>query len=179
MLAGVDALIAQCTAAAALEPRVLRALAAAGNPTMTHTLLGLGVHGLGEAPFQGERYTAWAGVAGELGLRQPSAAQAWVLPGIGTHVGGDAVAAVLATGLDLSERPRLLIDLGTNTEVVLASRHGILATSAAAGPAFEGSVIRYGMRAVPGAIDCVCCPARTWRSRCSAARRRSASAAPA
>ena len=153
MVAGVDGLVSQCAAALDLHPRELRALAAAGNPTMTHTLLGLSLHGLGEAPFQGERYDAWGGSAADLGLGLPSGAEAWVLPGIGTHVGGDAVAATLATGLDQADRPRLLIDLGTNTEVVLGSRHGILCTSAAAGPAFEGSVIRYGMRAVPGAID--------------------------
>ncbi|NJD08883.1 MAG: DUF4445 domain-containing protein, partial [Gemmatimonadetes bacterium] len=153
MLAGVDGLVGQCAAALGIDRSELRALAAAGNPTMTHTLLGLGVHGLGEAPFQGERYEAWAGAAAALGLQLPERTEAWVLPGVGTHVGGDAVAAIIATGLALSERPRLLIDLGTNTEVVLGSRHGIVCTSAAAGPAFEGSVIRYGMRAVPGAID--------------------------
>jgi len=153
MLAGVTGLVRECAAAASVPPGQLRALVAAGNPTMTHTLLGLGVHGLGEAPFQGERYAAWGGSAPMLGLELPPGTDAWVLPGVATHVGGDAVAAVLATGLDVSERPRLLIDLGTNTEVVLGSRDGLICTSAAAGPAFEGAVIAYGMRAVPGAID--------------------------
>jgi uncharacterized 2Fe-2S/4Fe-4S cluster protein (DUF4445 family) len=153
MVAGVDGLVRECLAAAGLAPGELRALTAAGNPTMTHTLLGLPVDGLGEAPFQGARYDAWSGSPAELGLALPAATEAWVLPGVASHIGGDAVAAVLATGLDLAERPRLLVDLGTNTELVLGSREGISCTSAAAGPAFEGSVIRYGMRASPGAID--------------------------
>jgi uncharacterized 2Fe-2S/4Fe-4S cluster protein (DUF4445 family) len=146
-------LIRECAAAGGLDPSELRAVTAAGNPTMTHSLLGLPVDGLGEAPFQGVRYQAWCGTPTELGLDLPDTTDVLLLPGVAGHVGADAVAAVLATGLDECDRPRLLIDLGTNTEVVLGSRHGLLCASAAAGPAFEGSVIRYGMRAVPGAID--------------------------
>jgi uncharacterized 2Fe-2S/4Fe-4S cluster protein (DUF4445 family) len=78
---------------------------------------------------------------------------AWFLPMIGHHVGGDTVAAVLACGIDRAEGWQLLVDLGTNTEVVLGCRGRLVATSTAAGPAFEGANIACGMRAAPGAID--------------------------
>ena len=80
-------------------------------------------------------------------------AVAWFLPMVGHHVGGDTVAAVLACAMDRAEGWQLLIDLGTNTEVVLGRRGRLIATSTAAGPAFEGANIEHGMRAAPGAID--------------------------
>lgn len=131
------------------------ALAVVGNPTMLHVFQGLPVRPLGEAPFQGERYGPWTGAAASLGIALPKA-EAFILPGIRAHVGADAVAAVVATGLDRLDRaegPRLLMDLGTNTEIVLATDHGLFCTSAASGPAFEGGSLRHGMRAAPGAID--------------------------
>ena len=77
----------------------------------------------------------------------------WSAPLIGGFVGSDAVAAAVAGQLLKDDKPRLLVDLGTNGEVLLSARGRILACSAAAGPAFEGVQILYGMRAEPGAID--------------------------
>jgi uncharacterized 2Fe-2S/4Fe-4S cluster protein (DUF4445 family) len=74
-------------------------------------------------------------------------------PAVQSHVGADAVGAAVAAGLDRTERPRLLVDLGTNSEVILAWQDGVLCTSASAGPAFEGATLHHGMRAVPGAVD--------------------------
>jgi uncharacterized 2Fe-2S/4Fe-4S cluster protein (DUF4445 family) len=73
----------------------------------------------------------------------------------GSHVGGDVVAAALAAGLARSDGPRLLADIGTSTELLLASRGKLFAASTAAGPVFEGGNIAYGMRAEPGAINAV------------------------
>ncbi len=80
-------------------------------------------------------------------------APAVTLPALGAYVGPDIVAGVLATGLTLDRRIRLLIDVGTNSEIVLGSSARALATAAPAGPAFEAAQIRCGMRAAPGAIE--------------------------
>lgn len=152
VVAGVGEVVARAAAAAGVEVATVTQLAAVGNPTMLHALRGLRLDGLGVAPYQGVRYDAWEGDAWELGLALP-AARVLLLPAVRGHVGADTVAAILATGLDGAPAPTLLLDLGTNTELVLAWPGGILCTSAAAGPAFEGASIRCGMRAVPGAIE--------------------------
>lgn len=152
LAAACDALVGECLRAGRVARRELAGIAVVGNPTMTHTLLGLDVIGLGVAPFQGARYEAWTGPARELGLELPDDVAAYILPGVRSHVGADAVAAMVATCLDRVQVPTLLIDLGTNSEVVLATPGGILCASASAGPAFEGANIHHGMRAVPGAI---------------------------
>lgn len=152
----VDELIATCAGSAGLSGDVIVALACVGNPTMVHTLVGQSVAGLGQAPYEGSLRGAWHGRASVLGLTGVDAATpVYVPPAIRSHVGADAVAAVLAEGLDRAEQPVLLIDVGTNTEIVLASRDHLVATSAAAGPAFEGATIHQGMRAAPGAIELV------------------------
>ncbi len=148
----LDALTGSCLETARVGRDEVAGVVVVGNPTMTHSLLGLDLRGLGVAPYQGVRYDAWTGTARELGLELP-AAEAHVLPGVRSHVGADAVAAVVAAGLDRAEAPTLLIDLGTNSEVVLSAPEGLLCTSASAGPAFEGATIHHGMRAVPGAIE--------------------------
>jgi uncharacterized 2Fe-2S/4Fe-4S cluster protein (DUF4445 family) len=152
LVAAVDDVVSRAAAETGAAPADILELAVVGNPTMLHALQGLPVEALGVAPYQGERYDGWDGPATALGLGLP-AARAHVLAGVRAHVGSDAVAAVVATGMDRSPRPRLLLDLGTNTEIVVSGPAGILCTSAAAGPAFEGGAIRQGMRAVPGAID--------------------------
>jgi uncharacterized 2Fe-2S/4Fe-4S cluster protein (DUF4445 family) len=125
-----------------------------GNPTMLHTLLGADVTPLGQAPYVGVWQGAWRGPRAELGLELPAWAGAYVLPGVRSHVGADTVAAMLALAwIDQREKPCLLIDLGTNSEVALGCRDFIVCTSTSAGPAFEGANIRHGMRAVPGAIE--------------------------
>lgn len=147
----VDALLG--TAACTRDDVV--AAACAGNPTMVQTWAGAPVASLGTAPY----LAAWSGErqfrARELALPVAPDATVYVFPMVRSHVGSDAVAASLACGLDSREKPTLLIDLGTNTEVMVAAGGRFVATSAAAGPAFEGATITHGMRAAPGAIDAV------------------------
>jgi uncharacterized 2Fe-2S/4Fe-4S cluster protein (DUF4445 family) len=152
LLAGANEVLARASAAAGVDVGDITQLAAVGNPTMLHALRGLPLDGLGVAPYQGTSYDAWEGDACALGIPL-AAASALLLPAVRAHVGADTVAAILATGLDRTSKPRLLLDVGTNTELVLARPEGILCTSAAAGPAFEGASIRCGMRAVAGAIE--------------------------
>ncbi len=125
----------------------------AGNATMTHAAVGADIMPLGQAPYEGLFTNERRMPVREFGWPAHADAVAWFLPMVGHHVGGDTVGAMLACGMDRADGWRLLIDLGTNTEVVLGSRRGLIATSTAAGPAFEGANIEHGMRAAPGAID--------------------------
>jgi len=128
-------------------------LVLAGNSTMQQILLGLDPSALGEVPFVQVFDRAITHPAVRLGLRANAGADAYVFPQIGGFVGGDTVAGMVATRIDRQETPVLLIDIGTNGEIVLAAGGRLYAASTAAGPAFEGARIRQGMRAAPGAIE--------------------------
>jgi uncharacterized 2Fe-2S/4Fe-4S cluster protein (DUF4445 family) len=135
------------------EPEDVTEATACGNGAMTHTFVGESPVGLGLAPYHGV-FTSSRSLSGEeLGWRSMAHARVRVFPQVASHVGGDTVAAMLATGVHRRRRPELLVDLGTNTEIVLAARGRLTAASAAAGPAFEGGEISHGMRATAGAID--------------------------
>ena len=135
----------------------------AGNPTMRDILFGLDVQGLGQRPYRssvetdfrdGRRATtALEAPARQLGLHLNPRARCIGLPIIGSHVGADTAACLLAIGMADLDRPVMLVDVGTNTEVVVGHRDRLIATSCPAGPAFEGGLITYGMPAYDGAIE--------------------------
>jgi uncharacterized 2Fe-2S/4Fe-4S cluster protein (DUF4445 family) len=134
-------------------PEQLREVAIAGNTTMIHLLLGIDPAPLGTAPYEPAFLSPLDRPASEIGLNRLPAAQAYVVPGISAFVGADITAGLLVTRLDERERPTILIDLGTNGEIVIRTPDGLLASSTAAGPALEGASIAYGMRAEEGAIE--------------------------
>ena len=138
----------------------------AGNPTMRDILFKLDVQGIGQKPYKSsvehaflasERAnTALTALARRLGLRANREARVYGLPLVASHVGGDAAAALVAleegfAGADTV----MLVDMGTNTEVVLKHKGRMLAASCPAGPAFEGGLVRYGMPAADGAIETI------------------------
>ncbi len=135
----------------------------AGNPTMRDILFGVDVQGLGQRPYRssveadfraGRRATtALHAPARQLGLHLNPRARVVGLPIIGSHVGADTVACLLAIGMADQDRPVMLVDVGTNTEVVVGHRDRLIAASCPAGPAFEGGLITYGMPAYDGAIE--------------------------
>ena len=135
----------------------------AGNPTMRDILFGLDVQGLGQRPYRsgveadfraGRRATTTLEApARQLGLHLNPRARVVGLPIIGSHVGADTVACLLAIGMADTERPVMLVDVGTNTEVVVGHRGRLIAASCPAGPAFEGGLIAHGMPAYDGAIE--------------------------
>lgn len=123
---------------------------AAGNSVMEHILLGVSPEPLSKVPYRPAFKTAQTlGADAVPGLSCP----AYVFPLIGGFVGGDAVAVALKLGMPDGDRPVLAIDIGTNSEILLSSNGVLYATSAAAGPAFEGGEIQSGMTAAPGAIQ--------------------------
>jgi uncharacterized 2Fe-2S/4Fe-4S cluster protein (DUF4445 family) len=140
-----------------------------GNATMRDLFFGLDAAPIGRLPFRSVTETAWrAGeapttsvvrLAHELGILVHPRARIWGAPLVACHVGADAAADLLPAGfLDgdggpTPARPAMLVDVGTNTEVVITDGRRVLAASSPAGPAFEGGFVRYGMAATEGAIE--------------------------
>ncbi|MBI4306743.1 MAG: DUF4445 domain-containing protein, partial [Chloroflexi bacterium] len=136
-----------------------------GNSTMRDLFFKFDVQSIGEKPYKsitehemlaGRRATTALNVrAGELGIRIHPLGNVYGGPLIGSHVGADIAADLLAIAMDQQEAPVVLVDVGTNTEVVIGNRHRMLAASCPAGPAFEGGAITYGMPGYDGAIETI------------------------
>ena len=124
-----------------------------GNPVMHHLLLGISPVELGGAPFALATDQAVSIWARELDLSYHFNARAFVLPCIAGHVGADAAGMVLSEQPYLRDEMTLLVDIGTNAEIILGNRHRMVAASSPTGPAFEGAQISSGQRAAPGAIE--------------------------
>ncbi|BCJ97976.1 hypothetical protein bsdcttw_10170 [Anaerocolumna chitinilytica] len=124
----------------------------AGNTTMTNLFLGQSVMGLSRAPFQSESYSGEFLEPQTAGFHINPEGLVYVMPGISGHVGGDALACILSKDLQKETRKILLLDIGTNAELILCDGEKLIACSVAAGPAFEGGNISCGMRAEAGAI---------------------------
>ena len=136
-----------------------------GNPVMHHLLLGLSPVELGVAPFALATDESVALQASELDLSFHPGARAYTLPCIAGHVGADAAAMVLSEAPYLRDEVTLLVDVGTNAEIILGNRSRLLAASSPTGPAFEGAQISCGQRAAPGAIERVRINPETLESR--------------
>ncbi|MBI5562942.1 MAG: DUF4445 domain-containing protein [Deltaproteobacteria bacterium] len=124
----------------------------AGNTVMEQILLGISPVPLASPPYRPVSKKAVRVDAQRIGLIAAPGASVYVFPLIGGFIGGDAVAVILALGLHKEREPALAVDIGTNSEIILAAGGGLYAASAAAGPAFEAGGVRDGMTAVPGAI---------------------------
>jgi len=124
-----------------------------GNPIMHHLLLGIDPVELGGAPFALATDFSFTLRASAIDFKLNRNARVYVLPCIAGHVGADAAGMVLAERPDLSDRMTLLVDVGTNAEIVLGNRTRLVACSSPTGPAFEGAQISCGQRAAPGAIE--------------------------
>ncbi len=145
------------------DPREIFEVVVAGNTTMRDLFFGLDVQPIGQDPYRsitetgmlaGERTTtAVESTAPRLGLPVHPDALVIGMPLIASHLGADAAAALLATGVGHGSPVRVLMDIGTNTELILGNEGRLIAASCPAGPAFEGGGIRHGMPGVDGAIE--------------------------
>ena len=152
-LKAVNTLIQELGEQAGVPARHIYEIVIAGNSTMQQVFCGLDPSALGEMPFA-QVFDAPLNIpCATLGIVANPGAELFVFPQIGGFVGGDTVAGMLAARMDKCEGPSLLIDIGTNGEIVLASEGRVFATSTAAGPAFEGARITQGMRATAGAVE--------------------------
>lgn len=149
----VEQLLQQALARASAAAHRLEDMVLVGNTAMLGLLLGRDLSPLAEAPYEGAPVAAGEWTAAELGMAGLANARVRALPGVSAFVGADIVAGLLATGIAGRQGPTLLVDVGTNGEIVLVTENAILATSAAAGPALEGAALSAGMRAEDGAIE--------------------------
>ena len=131
----------------------LYGITVAGNTTMEHILAGLDVSGLGRTPFNPSTHSEINLMAADLGLDFMPETRFVILPIIAAFVGGDTLACVLADKPYLRDEITLIVDLGTNGELVLGHKKGLWSTSCATGPALEGAQLSCGMRATLGAIS--------------------------
>ena len=138
---------------AGVSPQQTYEAVVVGNVTMLHLLLGVDPTPLSMSPFTPAFMDQLNVEAREVGLHIHPHGYVQTLPALGAYVGADIVAGVLATSVVREDRLRVFVDVGTNGEIVLGSAQRALATAAPAGPAFEGSQIRCGMRATTGAIE--------------------------
>ncbi len=134
-------------------PHRLERIVLVGNTVMHHLFCGIDVEPLSHYPFEPREPGLRGFRAAELGWALPDNPAVQFLPCLGGFVGSDILAGVLATRLHEAQSPAALIDLGTNGEIVVGNRQGLLCASTAAGPAFEGARISMGMRAATGAIS--------------------------
>ncbi len=137
----------------AIKPGEIYRAVFAGNTTMMHMLMGRDTSNIATAPFIPVTTCMQHFDPGILGLHMNKYGLATVLPGVSAYVGADTVAAILSSGLYENEEISLLVDIGTNGEIVLGCKDWMIACSTAAGPAFEGANIRNGVGGVNGAID--------------------------
>jgi uncharacterized 2Fe-2S/4Fe-4S cluster protein (DUF4445 family) len=149
----VDALLGEVCGEAGVDRAEVAEVVLVGNATMLHLFLGIDPRSIALSPFVAAFLEPLDLPAAETGLRIHPRGRVAAFPSIGAYVGADIVADVLATGLARDATMRLLIDVGTNGEIVVGNADRAAATAAPAGPAFEGGQIVHGMRATEGAIE--------------------------
>lgn len=153
VVTAINGIIDDLCEQAAIDSNCIYEAAFAGNSTMQQIFCGANPAPLGELPFVPVFSASLQFRAADLELAVHPEARVFVFPQIGGFVGGDTVSGIIATRLDRIGKPALLVDIGTNGEIALARDGRIIATSVAAGPAFEGARIVNGMRATTGAIE--------------------------
>jgi len=149
----INDILEELTAGAGVPPDAIYELTTVGNTTMNHLLLGLDPRHIAQMPFPAVVRRGSLVSAAELGIAIHPRGRLYTMPNIAGFVGGDTVGVILAANLLGRDKPTLAVDIGTNGEMVLGSRERLVGCSTAAGPAFEGARIRFGMRAAEGAIE--------------------------
>ncbi|MEP1198816.1 ASKHA domain-containing protein [Tateyamaria sp.] len=150
---GMTALITQIATEGSIDKQLIVDAVFVCNPVMHHLLLGIDPFELGQAPFALATSGSMRLRADDLDLNIHPSARVYLLPCIAGHVGADAAAVALSEAPDKSEDLVLVVDVGTNAEILLGNKDKVLACSSPTGPAFEGAQITAGQRAAPGAIE--------------------------
>lgn len=155
IIQALNELAAQAAAEAEIAPDAITDIVLVGNSVMHHILLNIPPRELGQSPFAPALSDAVDIKARDLGLKLAPGAQAHVLPLEAGHVGADNVGVILAEEPHKASEDEiwLIVDVGTNGEILLGNRRALYSASSPTGPAFEGAQIRHGMRAAPGAIE--------------------------
>ncbi len=149
----INGIITDLVNQAGIERKFIYEITTTGNTTMNHLFLKLNPQHLALNPYVGVLRSNIDVRASELGLRINRYGKVYAMPNIAGFVGGDTVAVILASEIHKSRELKFAIDIGTNGELVMGNTERLIACSTAAGPAFEGARITYGMRAAEGAIE--------------------------
>ena len=150
---GMNALFTQVSTEAEIDKALIVDAVFVCNPVMHHLFLGIDPFELGQAPFALTTSDSLRLRADDLDLNIHHSARVYILPCIAGHVGADAAAVALSEAPDKSDDLVLIVDVGTNAEILLGNKEKVLACSSPTGPAFEGAQISSGQRAAPGAIE--------------------------
>ena len=152
LIDGINYLLSRCVKQAGVSPDDVDEVTLVGNTTMERIFIGFHLHGLGVSPYLPVLSSPSNLRAAEIGLELNPGTNLYLFPVISGFVGGDTIGAIIADAPFVREEICLIVDIGTNGELVLGNRDGLWATSCATGPALEGAQISCGMRAVSGAI---------------------------
>jgi uncharacterized 2Fe-2S/4Fe-4S cluster protein (DUF4445 family) len=153
IVGGLNKAVAELCNSTQIKPEQIYALAVAGNTTMTHLFMGLEPRWIIREPYIPVVNKPAVVKADELGIKVNPLARALIFPNIGSYFGGDLVAGILYSEIYKKQQTCILVDVGTNAEVVLGNENWLIGCAGAAGPALEGGVTRMGMTAGPGVID--------------------------
>jgi uncharacterized 2Fe-2S/4Fe-4S cluster protein (DUF4445 family) len=153
IIGGLNSAIDAICRAAGIAPQDVCVVSVAGNTSLTHLFLGLEPRWIIRDPYIPAVNRPGVLRAADLGIQVSPFGRVLVFPNIGSYFGGDLVAGILFAGLHQRAEPAILVDVGTNAEVVLGNRDWLIGCAGAAGPALEGGVTRIGMLAGPGVID--------------------------
>jgi len=153
LVTGVNQILNEACEKAAVSSNHVYETTIVGNTAMHHLLLGINPKFVTLSPYVPVIQNSVDIEASKLGIAAHSAGNVHLLPIVAGFVGADCIADILASEVYRSLKPSFMIDVGTNTEIVVGSREGLVACSCASGPAFEGAHIKYGMRAATGAIE--------------------------
>ncbi|MCL0051139.1 ASKHA domain-containing protein [Thermodesulfovibrionales bacterium] len=150
---GLNQMIIRLCDSCKAEPYNIYSLSVAGNTAMTHFFMGLNPRWMIREPYIPVINRPGLIKAEELGIRVNPAARVLIFPSVGSYFGGDLIAGILFSGLNKAEDTAILVDVGTNAEVVIGNRDWLVACAGAAGPALECGATKIGMMTGPGVID--------------------------
>ncbi|MEW6408805.1 MAG: ASKHA domain-containing protein [Nitrospirota bacterium] len=151
--ADINKLIAKLIHKQHLDPGLIESIVIAGNTTMTHLFYGINPRYIREEPYIPVTNLFPLAKAGRVGIDVNKEAVIYTMPGVASYVGGDITSGVIASGLYNERELSMFIDIGTNGEIVLGNSEWLVTAACSAGPCFEGSGIKSGMRATEGAIE--------------------------
>ena len=160
---GINAQIEILVKSCGVQAEDIMLVSVAGNTAMTHLFLGLNPHWIIREPYIPVSNRPGLLKAEDVGIQAGKSARVFVFPNIGSYFGGDLIAGILHSQIHRHDEVSILVDVGTNAEVVLGNNHWLIACAGAAGPALEGGVTRMGMMAGQGVIDRVIIEPETHR----------------
>ena len=153
IIAGLNQTVQDLCRSCRLEPQDIYTIIVAGNTAMTHLFMGLDPRWIIREPYIPVTNKPGIVKAAELGIQVNAGARVFIFPNVGSYFGGDLIAGIFFAGLHKRSDPGILVDVGTNAEVVVGNENWLIACAGAAGPALEGGMTEMGMLAGPGVVD--------------------------